>query len=156
MNYVPDSVESLPYWSLGAAGFLILLGIGAVQDYRTREVTNGIWLLAMVWWLPFAFLAPASRSLAEPIVFWVIQELFFCRFYGRADCHAFSCCGFYWWGLGYGPEIYLIHMLVSLFLLGIGQLCKGNVDTRGNLPAPVPFVPYILLGFCGILAWIFR
>ncbi len=155
MNYIPGFAENASVWSAAAVGLGILLGVAAVQDCRTREVTNGIWLLVMLFWMPFALGAPASGSLAEPIIFWGLQEIFFCRFYGRADCHAFSCCGFYLWGMGQGLEACLVHMLVALLLMGAVQGMKGNVNIRGNLRMPVPFLPYILLGFCGILVWIF-
>ncbi|MBQ7933244.1 MAG: hypothetical protein IJ327_00430, partial [Lachnospiraceae bacterium] len=107
MSYIPDFVETTPVCSVCAAVFLLLLCGAALQDYRTREVTNGIWLMAMIFWVPYALGGTGARFPADAVIFWGLQEWFFCRFYGRADCHAFSSCGFYLWGLGCGLEVYL-------------------------------------------------
>lgn len=154
MNCVPDFVENGMLRGWMVAGVLILLAAAAAQDLRTQSVTNGIWIPAILLAVVTGCIVPVQRPLWEPLLYLFLQQIFFHRFYGRADCHAFSCCGFSLWGLEQGMAVYLWHMLVALLLLGVCQLLKGNVNSRGNLRTPVPFIPYIFLGFCGILAWI--
>lgn len=156
MNCVQDFANSELFWKVGVAGFMLLLGAAGIQDARQGEVSNFFWVCSTVWFLLFGLLAPPEWFPGEPIVFWILQQLWFSRLYGRADCHGFSCCGFWFWALGYGLAVCLFHMLLALLLLAVVQLIKGNVDKRGNLRTPVPFIPYILLGFCGIIVWIWK
>ncbi|MBQ7925485.1 MAG: hypothetical protein IJ335_04245 [Lachnospiraceae bacterium] len=156
MNCVPGFAECTLLWKVAAGLFLFWLTRAALEDHRTGRVSNGIWLGAMLFWMPFALVASSDGFPLEPILFWMLQQILFSRFYGRADCHAFSCIGFYLWGMGLGLAAYLLYMLFTLLFMGAVQLLKGNVNREGNLRTPIPFLPYILLGFCGILVWIFR
>lgn len=45
-------------------------------------------------------------------------------------------------------------MLVSFGILGMVQLLRHNINAKGNLKKPVPFIPYIALAF--LLLWIWN
>ncbi len=135
------------------AGFLALLGMASAQDIRTKQVSNSIWALAALWYLVWWLVLGETFSLS-PILFWLLQELFFCRFYGRADCHAFSSCGFFLSLMGGSMVSFLIQMLLSLGFLALVQLLRRNINRRGNLRHPVAFMPYITAGFVGAVLWL--
>lgn len=81
------------------------------------------------------------------LIFIMLQELFFCRFYGRADCHAFAVCSVVLCALGMGIMEYLTHMLLAFAGLAVVQAFRSNVNHKGHLKQPVAFLPYIALSF---------
>lgn len=81
----------------------------------------------------------------------LLQEFFFCKFYGRADCHAFFVCAMAECALGMGLREYLFHMLLAFGGLAVIQMIQGNIDRRGNLKQPVAFLPYITFAFWSLL-----
>ncbi len=133
------------------AGFLLLLLVACIQDIRTMEVSNLVWVGSAAWYLVWCLEMEALGGFLAPILFWLLQELFFSRLYGRADCHAFAVCAFYLKLLGGGMAEYLIHMLLAIGLLALVQLLRHNVNRRGNLCHPVAFMPYITAGFMGVI-----
>lgn len=151
--------------NLTVAVFVGILLAACETDCRSREVYNLLWIVAGVLWLvewiqtmpvnvsvDTALVSSLGKSRLgvpwPPLFFGVLQQLFFCKFYGRADCHAFSCCGFYLWLQGEGLSTYLLQMLLALGLLGVVQLLRRNINSRGNLKRPVAFMPYITISFC--------
>ena len=48
---------------------------------------------------------------------------------------------------GGGMFLYLCHMLISVFLMGIVQAFRKNIGKNGNLKKPVAFIPYISKAF---------
>lgn len=87
-----------------------------------------------------------------PLFFYIVlQEFFFCRFYGRADCHAFAICALVEASLGMGAMEYLLHMLLAFVCLAVVQLLRGNIHPKGNLKRPVAFLPYITFSFWVLL-----
>lgn len=89
--------------------------------------------------------------LVEFLLYTILQELFFSRFYGRADCHAFVLCALVGSLYGMTMREYLIHMLVSFGLLTIVQGLRRNISRKGNLKQPVAFLPYVTIAFWIIL-----
>lgn len=89
--------------------------------------------------------------LVEFLLYTILQELFFSRFYGRADCHAFVLCALVGSLYGMTMREYLIHMLVSFGLLAIVQGLRRNISRKGNLKQSVAFLPYITIAFWIIL-----
>lgn len=87
-----------------------------------------------------------------PLLFFILlQELFFCRFYGRADCHAFAVCAIVVCAFDMGMTEYLLHMILSFASLAVVQALRGNVKYNGRLKRPVAFLPYIAFSFWVLL-----
>ena len=80
-------------------------------------------------------------------VFILLQEMFFSRMYGRADCHGFAACAVVGASFGMGLKQFLLHMLIAFGILGVVQSIRKNVDRKGNLKEAVPFIPYISVAF---------
>lgn len=122
-----------------------LLG-ACVMDVETRVVYN------YVWWISgtagaVAMLLSGNNQWVPVLLFILLQELFFAKMYGRADCHGFAVCALAEGAFGMGLKEYLLHMLLAFFLLGVVQFLKHNVGKNGNLKNPVPFLPYITSAF---------
>ena len=83
--------------------------------------------------------------------FVLLQLLLFPKMYGRADCYAFSVCAVAEAAAGLSLTGYLLHMLLSFILLAFVQALCHNIDRRGKLRRPVPFLPYITLAFWALL-----
>ena len=71
--------------------------------------------------------------------------------YGRADCYAFCVCAMAETACGMGFAEYLFHMLIAFGILAMVQFARRNIDTKGNLKHPVPFIPYIAAAFVLVL-----
>lgn len=128
-------------------GYLVLsiyLTVCVVTDRQTCMVYDFLQLPAaaagavMALWRP---LPPESG--AGLIVFALLQYLVFMRLYGKGDGMAFQICGLYIVSGGGDFETLLLHMAAAFGLLGIVQFFRGNINKRGNLKTPVPFLPYI-------------
>ena len=104
------------WWVAGSAGFLTL--------WLRRGEAPGAWI--------------------ELVCYGALQFLFFSKMYGRADCHAFFCCGIMTSAYGGGMKEYLWHMLITFSYLGIIQIGKRNVTAGGNLRQPVALIPYVV------------
>lgn len=138
---------------------ILLLGIVSggllaawVMDVETHLIYDFVWWISgsaalllwivsgnfrAVWWDVFCFI--------------MLQQILFGRLYGRADCHAFSVCAPVLGAFGMTMQDYLVHMLISFCILTTIQLVRGNVDSRGRLKEPVPFLPCIVVGFWSVL-----
>lgn len=129
--------------------FAAALGYAAAMDGRYQKVRRGIWLWAGIAALSLFCIRIMDgqgdfwRISKEILVFILLQFLFFTKMYGRADCFAFSCCAIFLGAFGGGIQVYLLHMLLSIGILGMVQLFRRNVDRHGNLKEPKAFIPYI-------------
>lgn len=119
-------VYNYTWWLGGGAGVLLLIHCVFEQEGMRGDIRN---------WLP------------ELLCFGIIQEYFFSRMYGKADCHAFVACAIIECALGMGLKAFLIHMLLAFGLLAGVQLVRRNIGKNGNLKHPVPFLPYITVSF---------
>ena len=130
------------------------LTAAAYMDNRDCWVYNYVW-----WWcLPWAAILGLTedgegKNVIAVLLFIGLQQLFFSKLYGRADCHAFSVCALAECGNRAGMLFYLEHMLSAVLLLALVQLIAGNVSRSGRLRTPQPFIPYITASFWGILLW---
>jgi len=88
-----------------------------------------------------------TKRILGLILYLLLQEMWFCRFYGRADCHAFSYCAMVEYALGGNLLCYLMHMAMAFFLLFVVQGGRRNIDRNGNLKQSVAFLPYITISF---------
>lgn len=77
------------------------------------------------------------------VLFALLQYFLFGRMYGQGDVMAFQICSLYLIGEGGGFRLLLLHMALAFAMLGAVQLFRHNIDRRGNLKVPVPFLPYI-------------
>ena len=90
------------------------------------------------------------HGIVAVLVFVMLQQLLFSRMYGKADCHAFSVCALAECGNAVGMVGFLLQMFLSVVLLTIVQLFRGNVTPRGRLREPQPFIPYIITAFFSV------
>lgn len=166
---MPGKKEQLAVLGAAVLGSVLngwLLGQGALFARLSLSLFMGCLLLAcvtdMVICQVYNFVWPVSGAAAvilladrkrEALVVWeillfcVIQMVLFARMYGKADCYAFCVCAIAEAGLGSGMSGFLIHMLVSFFLLTTVQAMRKNIGPGGRLKKPVPFLPYITAGF---------
>lgn len=136
-------------WLIIAASLLF----ACYTDYCTCEVYN------VAWWISgtaaiLLMLLNGNLTIAvilELGVFCLIQLLLFAKMYGKADCYAFCVCAMAETACGMGFSEYLFHMMFAFGILAIIQLFSRNVNSKGNLKHPVPFLPYITAGFILVL-----
>jgi prepilin signal peptidase PulO-like enzyme (type II secretory pathway) len=132
----------------------------SVCDIRTHTVPDLIWWVASLDILALLIVrygcgeAPsdsdamnAAGRLLEALFIIFIQERVMSRYYGRADSHAFSCCALYFAVCGTCLEAHILHMTLSLISLTAIQLLCHNINRRGRLKQPAPFIPYISITF---------
>ena len=129
------------------AGYLILavyLTVCVITDRKTCKIYDFLQLPASM--------AGAILCMARPlpagagvglILFALLQYFLFGRMYGQGDVMAFQVCSLYIIGAGGDFQTLLLHMALSFAMLGVIQLFRKNIDRRGNLKTPVPFLPYI-------------
>lgn len=129
------------------AGYLILavyLTVCVVTDRKTCKIYDFLQLPASIAGaiLCMARPLPAGAGLGL-ILFALLQYFLFGRLYGQGDVMAFQVCSLYIIGEGGDFQTLLLHMALSFAILGVIQLFRKNIDRRGNLKTPVPFLPYI-------------
>lgn len=127
-------VFAFTWWGAGAVGGILLFQ-SLAGEY------GGMQLLT----------AANSSRLASLFLYIILQESFFSRYYGRADCHAFVACAIAECALGMGMPEYLLHMTLAFGGLAMVQGFRGNINSRGNLKQPVAFLPYITISFWVLL-----
>ncbi len=136
---------------------ILCLALASAEDILTKKVADVIWWICApvcLLILPVSMSCPGFWDLLECLFAIFIQEHIMCRFYGRADSHAFSCCALFLIFSGARLEGHILHMFISLILLSVHQKLRHNIGNRGKLISPVPFIPYISVAFviCVIIA----
>lgn len=129
-------VYQFTWW--GAGGASVFLGI------YENVCVDGIYGENVC---PDKLFSETVMSFAIMVCYLVLQEMFFSRFYGRADCHAFVVCATAGCALGMGMPWFFLHMTTAFFLLIIVQIFQKNIGSRGRLRQAVAFLPYITLSF---------
>lgn len=144
-------------WLLQAVGYVLFIGsmvAACIMDLKEQLVYRFVWLIAAV---GISMVIGAVRmrgvgmnidSLCDLVFFAMLQQLWFGRFYGRADCHAFCISAFMMWTLGLVLLDYVMHMLLAFAGLILVQLVRRNVRRNGQLKEPVPLIPYIAVALC--------
>ena len=131
-----------------AACFLLAF----LEDCWMCQVHNFVWWAGAAAGAGLLFLAGETRGDVSALLFFIfLQELFFCRFYGRADSHGFCVCAMVQCACGMGLTGYLLMMLLAVGMLGLVQGIRHNINRKGNLKTPVPFLPYIIIAFWATL-----
>lgn len=139
-----------------AIGMSVVAGcflFACITDYKSFEVYQFTWWMAGAASIMMLFpVWEKARyilyvTLPEMLFFGLLQEFLFCRWYGRADCHAFVICALVSWGNGMGLKDWLIQMLIAFGILAIVQFSRQNINRKGNLKEPVAFLPFITVSF---------
>lgn len=131
---------------LALAVYLTACVITDIQTCRVYDILQvpaaaaGAWLCL---WRP-----AAPESGAGLILFALLQYLLFMRLYGAGDVMTFQICALYLVGGGGNFVTMLLHMTLAFAMLGAVQIVRGNINEKGNLKTPVPFLPYIA---CSVL-----
>lgn len=137
------SREPLVIWMV----YLILavyLTVCVITDRQTRMVYDFLQFPAAAAGAVLCLLRPLPASGGVALICFALMQYFlFMRLYGRGDGMAFQVCSLYIIGAGDSLEALLLHMAAAFSVLGIVQLIRGNVNRKGNLKTPVPFLPYI-------------
>lgn len=145
----------------GCIGGSLLLA--CVADSLICQVYNFTWwiflaaALALFWRRQSALMERESGMMCIEMWGWLftyvgVQLLLAGRIYGRADSYAFCACALAETAWGISVRGYLTHMLLAYLLLFTVQLFRHNLNRRGNLRRPVPFLPYITAAFWVTLA----
>lgn len=122
----------------------------AVMDYRTCQVYRLFWWIALIadvlLWINRADTLDYG-GLPGLILFCLLQQFFFCKMYGRADCHGFCVGAITLFCMGGSLWDYLMLMLCAFLLLLAVQVFRRNINRQGNLKKPVAFIPYLTSAF---------
>ena len=125
--------------------------VSSITDWQTCEVYDFLHIMgALAAVAVFCRQPPTKDVLISLAVYWLLQHFLFSRMYGEADAMAFLVCALFESVHGYGLLTYLLHMGTAFLVLGAVQAVKHNINRRGNLKKPVPFLPYIAL-----TVWVF-
>lgn len=145
------------FWAVFGGSLLL----ACVTDSLLCQVYNFTWwissaaALALLWCRRAVFME--SRfiyfdALGGLLFFVGLQLLLRGRIYGCADSYAFCVCALAQTALGISTAGFLTHMLLAYLLLFVIQLFRRNLNRKGNLRQPVPFLPYITAAFWITLA----
>ena len=122
----------------------VYLTVCMITDRQTCMVYDFLQLPAAAAGAVLCLLRPLPVSGGAALVcFALLQYFLFMRFYGRGDGMAFQVCSMYIIGAGGSLKTLLLHMAMAFFALGMVQFIRGNINRKGNLKTPVPFLPYI-------------
>ncbi|MCM1112788.1 MAG: hypothetical protein NC399_05995 [Muribaculum sp.] len=144
MDWWEQMVYRFVWWAAGTTSALMLLIKWHKQVLTDGEIT-GCSLGSSVSSMRFVMIF--VMRFAGLMGFIILQEVFFVRFYGRADCHAFCVCAIMLAAEGQGFAGYVIHMAVAFGGMTLVQFSSGNIARNGRLKNPVSFVPYIAAAF---------
>ena len=163
-SYIEVFLKHWDWYGQLACGVLgAYLLVASIQDMQSCQVYDFLHLLAAPVGLLLLLMAPAEAAgagiqaqttnemlsaqaggkILSLLVFAAIQFGIFMRMYGAADGIVFLVCAIYESRFGEGLLTYLLHMGASFLVLGVVQGFRKNINSRGNLKEPVPFVPYI-------------
>lgn len=146
----PDCEKLL--WAV-IGGSLLL---ACVTDSLICQVYNFTWwislaaALALLWCRRNVLMESGficSDMLGGMLIFVGMQLLLGGYIYGCADSYAFCACALAETALGISAAGFLTHMLLAYLLLFAVQLFRRNLNRKGNLREPVPFLPYITAAF---------
>lgn len=135
--------------------------LACITDSLLCQVYNFTWwislaaALALLWCRRGVLMESGSicsDTLGGLLLFVGLQLLLRGHIYGCADSYAFSVCALAGAALGISATGFLTHMLLAYLLLFLVQLFRRNLNQKGNLREPVPFLPYITAAFWITLA----
>ncbi|MDE7222385.1 MAG: hypothetical protein K2O34_01225 [Acetatifactor sp.] len=122
----------------------VYLTVCVLTDRQTCKVYDCLQLPAALFGTALCMMRPVpAQGGAALVCFALLQYFLFMRLYGRGDGMTFQISSLYIIGAGGSLETLLSHMAAAFALLGVVQLVRGNINRKGNLKLPVPFLPYI-------------
>lgn len=117
--------------------------VSSLTDLKTGFVYDVV-VLTGILVLCFSFLLGVDQNCYKDFLcFSFLQFLLFKKMYGEGDVMIFIVVAGIFCTLKKGIYEDLQLMLLTIFLMGIHQGIKGNINQKGNLKKPVPMVPYI-------------
>lgn len=135
---------------LGYLTLAVYLTVCAITDIQTCKVYDILQIPAAaagaILCLSQVSTLAGGRGL---VIFALLQYLLFMKFYGEGDVMAFLICSLYLVSRGGNLRTLLMHMALAFTLLGVVQMLRHNINGKGNLKVPVPFLPYI----AGSILW---
>lgn len=139
-------------WILGLLLFTNGLLVACIMDIKEQMVYRFLWLISgvgSVLLLGGRVYADGMQTewMMELLFFIALQQLWFKRFYGRADCHAYCVCAVAMNAFGLVLIDYVMHMLITFVGLAVVQFLRRNVGCGGRLKKPVALIPYITIAF---------
>lgn len=147
------------YCEIGGAERILLCVVAGCLLFACMTDSKTCEVFQFTWWP--AAMAGVALWLSRGSVEWkmavsllcyaVLQELFFGRYYGRADCHGFVLCALVGTRFEWDMVDYLLHMLAAFAGLALVQVARHNIARNGNLKRPVAFLPYITFSFWVLL-----
>ena len=132
----------------------LCLLFACVTDCRTCQVYNFTWWISgtaagLLWLMGRQW--TDREGITGLLIFILLQLLLFSKMYGRADCYGFCVCAVAEAAVGMRLVGFLTHMALAFGILALVQGARHNINNRGNLRRPVPFLPYITLAFWALL-----
>ncbi len=128
--------------------------LACVTDIIICQVYNFTWLPAVTaasilfWYRLCGMGIDAICHMLWSLFFFLFaQRILFFKMYGKADGYAFCVCALAEAARGIKTAGFLLHMLLAYVLLFLVQAVRSNINSRGNLKQPVPFLPYITISF---------
>lgn len=125
-----------------------------ITDIKSNRVYNMVWWIfctAAITLFVIGGVLPDRHQFMGLLFYVFLQMALFSKMYGKADCYAFISCALAGMGWGWAIRDFLVHMFLAFSILTMVQIKNGNVNSRGNLKTPVPFIPYITLAFWAML-----
>lgn len=144
--YITVLGSDLQYSAVLLSVFAGCLVAACVMDMESCMIYNYVWWVGGIVGVLFLILG-TGENLWQLGIFVMLQELFFCGMYGRADCHAFAVCAMVEAAFGMNMQAYLMQMLLAFGVLTVVQGMRRNIGRDGNLKQPVAFLPYIAVSF---------
>lgn len=141
-----------PLLWLGYLMLAVYLTVCAITDLQTCKVYDILQVPAAVAGAVLClYQAPLPGGGKGLVIFALLQYFLFMRFYGEGDVMAFQICSLYLVARGGDLQTLLLHMALAFILLGGVQVLRRNINQKGNLKVPVPFLPYIA---CSLLCFL--
>jgi len=135
---------------------LIFIGCSmaaVMMDILWQEIYDLVWIICILGGMVVLIVTERltiDLLISLSIVFFM-QEVIMKNSYGKADCHAFCCCGIFLAIQSMGLEYFAVQMILTFVLLAISQIGMKNIDRRLKLRQPVPMIPYITAGMFVVL-----
>lgn len=150
IGYIYD--EEPPGVRLAYMVLAAYLTVCSVTDVQTCTVYDILQIPAAAAGAALCFCRPVTEQNGMGLIlFGLLQYLVFMRLYGPGDVMAFQICALYLAAAGGDILTMLLHMTAAFTTLGAVQAVRGNINKKGNLKIPVPFLPYIAWGLLWFL-----
>lgn len=121
------------------------MGICALTDLQNCYVYDVVVLTGILFVILMLLINGSEGKIGEWLTFSILQKVLFSKLYGEGDVLIFLLIGSLYFALGKGLFDMVVFMALAFSLLAVIQFLKGNISRSGNLKAPVPLVPYLVV-----------